>query len=127
MKTEIDLIRDSVLKVINDNPTTITIKKTTYSVVDGAEAKATTTLDPIVVRIYRKGFDMPTLLAEVAGVELKEEAHFITSYDALIDNPDNKTTMSFTVDGVLYKIKTVIDAKILGNTINKRAILEVVR
>jgi len=115
--------RARINDVINQNPTTITITRTTKSS-DGAGgySTSTSTLSAQTVRIYRK--KTRVLNVDEGGWHSSVITKMLAKYDADVQEKTATNTDSFTYDGNTYEVKHVENRYINGSIVKKTCEIE---
>jgi hypothetical protein len=116
-------IRQKQENIINDNPTSITITRTTKAS-DGAGGwtESTTTLDAQTVRLYTKG-----TVSEITSTDVAESGYtqvtilkMLAEYDADVERKTADNTDTFTANGRNYEIVDVLDVMVGGEIVFKQ-------
>ncbi len=115
-------IRERQLDIINDNPITITINRTTKTYTGGAWEESTTTLDAQTVRLYTKG-----TISEITSTDIAESGwtqvtilKMLAPYDADVKRKTAYNTDRFTAYGRNYEIIDVMDFRVDGEIVFKQ-------
>lgn len=126
--TEVQRFRDSIAKLISENPSVITITKKVYSDNgSGGTAETASTSESFTGRIFRRGYHIPKELIQFAGLKQEEEYELLAPYNADVAEVSENIKQSFTVDGIAYEITNLIVSKYWGEVVSKRAILTKVK
>lgn len=114
-------LRNEIRKLIDQNPTIITIKRNNLvsDGMDGFIKNGTSTIET-TIRLYKNNYH--TEVITDSGVSYKEVIKALCMHDA--DTTEGDT---FVVDGITYKVKNVDSKKYYASVISKEALLERVK
>ena len=114
-------IRDVQNKIISDNPSTITITRTSKELVGGAWQESTEELASQTVRIYAKTVAVSTLNTTIdeGGWSQSLVHKMLASYDADVQRKTADNTDTFEANNKTYEILDVVDISTAGEIVFK--------